>query len=95
LPHPAMEVGALYSHLAVTLRSLLGDMDGVSHLVMVEESLIHEYDSLGSGVGVAIENEHVESSGGHFALDMILVEKPRNGESDDRKDEECDYADNG
>ena len=90
-----MEVGALYSHLAVTLRSLLGDMDSVSHFVMVEEPLVDEYDSLSRGVGVAIENEHIESSGGHFALDVILIEEPRNGESDDRKDDEYDYADKG
>jgi hypothetical protein len=70
-------------------------MDRVSHFVMVKEPLVDEYDSLSSGVGVAIENEHVESSGGHFALDMILIEEPRNGESDDGKDEEYDYADNG
>jgi hypothetical protein len=76
-----MEVGALYSHLAITDRFLLGDMDRVSHFVMVKEPLVDEYDSIGSGVGVAIENEHIESSGGHFALDMILIEEPRNGES--------------
>jgi hypothetical protein len=90
-----VEVGALYSHLAIANRFLLGDMDRVSHFVMVKEPLVDEYDSLGSGVGVAIENEHVESTGGHFALDMILIEEPRNGESDDRKDDEYDYADNG
>jgi hypothetical protein len=76
-----MEVGALYSHFAITDRFLLGDMDRVSHFVMVKEPLVNEYDPIGSGVGIAIEYKHIESSGGHFALDMILIEEPRNGES--------------
>jgi hypothetical protein len=90
-----VEVGALYSHLAIANRFLLGDMDRVSHFVMVKEPLVHEYDPISSWVCIAVENEHVESASGNFALDMILIEEPRNGESDDRKDDEYDYADNG
>ena len=76
-----MEVGALYSHFAITNGLLLGDMDSVSHFVMVKEPLVNKYDPISRGVGVAIDNEHVESASGNFALNMILIEEPRNSES--------------